>query len=59
MSDIYKIVKCVVDQQRPDANLASETYRENLSKIIAEQVDTYVNRLIEEIVSPCGIPKGS
>lgn len=59
MSDIYEIVKHVVDQQRHDANLASEAYRESLARIIAEQVDTHVNRLIEDIVSPCGIPDRS
>jgi len=59
MSDIYEIVKRVVDQQRHDANLSSEAYRESLSKTITEQVDAHVNRLIEDIVSPCGIPDRS
>lgn len=52
----YQIVKQTLDQCREDANLASDACREDLARIISDNVDTYINRLIEDIVSPCGIP---
>lgn len=55
----YIIVKQVLDQCREDANLASESCREDIAKLITTQMDQYINRLIEDIVSPCGIPSRS
>lgn len=52
MSDIQTIIKQVLDQQRVDVNLASDAYREDLSRAIAEQVDKHVARLIEDICIP-------
>lgn len=55
----YDIVKQVLDKCREDANLASEACREDIARMIADEVDPYINRLIELIVSPCGIPNRS
>ena len=55
----YHIVKQVLDKCREDVNLASEACREDIARMITEEVDTYINRLIELIVSPCGIPDRS
>lgn len=55
----YHIVKQVLDKCREDANLASEACREDIARMITEEMDTYINRLIELIVSPCGIPDRS
>lgn len=55
----YNIVKQTLDRCRSDANLASEACREDIARMIADDVDTYINRLIELIVSPCGIPDRS
>lgn len=55
----YDIVKQVLDKCQGDANLASDACREDIARMIADEVDPYINRLIELIVSPCGIPNGS
>lgn len=55
----YDIVKQVLDKCREDANLASDACREDIARMIADDMDTYINRLIELIVSPCGIPDRS
>lgn len=55
-SEVFKIVKTVLNEQRDDANMASEAYRESLAKSITQQVETHIKQLIEDIVSPCGIP---
>lgn len=55
----YNIVKQALDKCRPDANLASEACREDIARMITDDIDIYINRLIELIVSPCGIPDRS
>lgn len=55
----YDIVKQVLDKCRSDVNLASDACREDIARMIANDVDEYINRLIELIVSPCGIPNKS
>lgn len=55
----YDIVKQVLDRCREDSNLASDACREDIARMIADEVDPYINRLIELIVSPCGIPSRS
>lgn len=55
-SEVFKIVKSVLNEQRADVNMASEAYRKALAESITQQVETHIKQLIEDIVSPCGIP---
>ena len=55
----YDIVKQVLDKCKSDVNFASDACREDIARMIADDVDVYINRLIELIVSPCGIPDRS
>ena len=55
----YDIVKQTLDKCRVDANLASDACRGDIAKMIADRVDEHICKLIEDIVSPCGIPKRS
>lgn len=54
--DIYKIIKQTLDEIRPDTNLASDAAKHDVAQLITTRVNQHVNRLIEDIVSPCGIP---
>ena len=55
----YDIVKQVLDKCKSDVNFAGDACREDIARMIADDVDVYINRLIELIVSPCGIPDRS
>lgn len=59
MSETYQIIKQTIDELREDTNLASDACRGDIARTIADRVDEHICKLIEDIVSPCVIPKRS
>lgn len=54
--DIYKIIKQTIDEVKLETDLDCDDHVHKISHLLTTRVNKHVNQLIEDIVTPCGVP---